>query len=913
VSRHRLFACLSSVVFLVSTSRADPVSFREEIAPVLREYCLSCHSGPKPKGDLDLTSAEKLAAGGGNGPVVVPGKPKESPLVRMVLEKKMPPKEPLAPDLAAQLERWVAEGAKWEAGGLEPKKADPSKRAGTDFWSLQPIRRPAVPADSARNPVDAFVLDALKRKSLTPNPEADRRTLIRRVSLDLTGLWPSYEEVEAFARDSSPNAYEKLVDRLLASPAYGERWGRHWLDVVRFAESHGYEMNTLRPNAWPYRDWVIRAFNSDLPFEGFVREQLAGDTLTDGDDLTQAATGFLVGGAHDLVGNATVEGQRQQRSDDLFDMVATTSTAFIGLTVGCARCHDHKFDPIAQRDFYSMEAMFAGVDHAERPWTGRTPADRRQEIAKTKARLAEIDRLLDEVEPLATAARNGKPDRSAVNPRRNVERFAAIEAKYVRFTVLATNDGTQPCIDEIEIYTANTSEGNVALATTGAKASASSEYPNAVIHKIAHLNDGQHGNGRSWISNEPGKGWAQIELAKPTHISKILWGRDREQKFRDRLATDYRIEASLDGKAWTTVAGSWDRGSQANPESQALVRERDELQAKVMSLGQVPTVYAGNFHPAGVTHLLKRGDVMQPGEPVVPAAIKGIGPAVELPMDAKEPDRRRVLANWIADPKNPLPARVMVNRVWHYHFGRGLVRTPSDFGFNGDRPSHPELLDWLAAEFQANGGRLKPLHRLICLSQTYRQSSRIEKDKAAIDADDRLLWRFPSRRIEAEAVRDNVLQATGSLSRTAGGPGYNLWEYSNYVTVFAPKKTLGPDEFRRMVYQFKPRTQQDGTFGVFDCPDATTVVPRRGASTTALQALNLLNDEFMFNQADRFAARVKPAASEEQGQVIAGFRLAFQRAPSPLEREAAERLIRAAGLPAFCRMLLNANEFVTLE
>jgi hypothetical protein len=276
-------------------------------------------------------------------------------------------------------------------------------------------------------------------------------------------------------------------------------------------------------------------------------------------------------------------------------------------------------------------------------------------------------------------------------------------------------------------------------------------------------------------------------------------------------------------------------------------------------------------------------------------------------------ERRRALADWIADRANPLPARVMVNRVWHYHCGRGLVRTPSDFGFNGDRPSHPELLDWLAAEYQANGGYLKPLHRLILLSRVYRQSSRIIERHAVADADDRLLWRYPSRRIEAEAVRDNILQTTGALARSGGGPGYNLWAYSNYVTVFTPKVALGPDEFRRMVYQFKPRTQQDGTFGAFDCPDATASVPRRQTSTTSLQALNLLNDEFVFAQADRFAARLKQITNDEAGQVRAAFRFAFQRDPSPTEAAAASRLTRTAGLAVFCRMLLNANELVTLE
>jgi hypothetical protein len=458
--------------------------------------------------------------------------------------------------------------------------------------------------------------------------------------------------------------------------------------------------------------------------------------------------------------------------------------------------------------------------------------------------------------------------------------------------------------------------GNLALASLGAKATASSELPNFTIHKIAHLIDGQYGNGRSWISNEAGKGRAQVELATAASIARVEWGRDREQKFSDRVPSDYRIEVSTDGKEWKTVAGSWDRGTSApaaTPEMQELTRERDALQAKVTALEQPFAAYAGTFRQPEATRMLKRGDVMQPGEPVTPAGLSAVGPSVTLAANSSEVERRRALAGWIASPSHPLPARVMVNRLWHHHFGKGLVRTPSDFGFNGDRPSHPELLDWLAAEFQANGGRMKPLHRLIVMSNTYRQASTIDTAKASIDGDNRYLWRFTARRIEAEALRDNVLQTTGSLNRLAGGAGYNLWTYSNYVTVFAPKPTLGTDEFRRMIYQFKPRTQQDGTFGAFDCPDATGVVPRRTSSTTALQALNLLNGEFMLDQADRFAARVKQVANDERQELVAGFRLAFQREPSAREVEASLKLIHTAGLSQFCRMLLNANEFVTLE
>ncbi len=913
---------VSLCAFSSGVLAADPISFRMEIAPILETHCVGCHSGKLPKGDLDLTNSKRLYEGGANGPALEPGSAAKSRMIRLLHEKKMPPKTPLAATDIARLSRWIDEGAKWEGGSLQlPAKIEPAKRAGLDWWSLQPIRRPAVPIPTVQgwteNPIDAFVKSGLEKKGLKPNAEADRRTLIRRVTMDLTGLRPRHEEVDAFIHDTSPLAYERLVDRLLGSPAFGERWARHWLDVVRFAESNGYEVNTLRTNAWPYRDWVIRAFNRDLPFDQFVREQLAGDTVSGADELSQAATGFIVGGAHDLVGNSTEEGKRQQRSDDLFDMVSTTSTAFLGLTTGCARCHDHKFDPIAQRDFYRMEGIFAGVDHAERPIRLASVLPQPAELNQIRERLLVLNRQIDAAEPIAVPTNKGTPrlHRDPLNSRRNVERLQPIEARFIRFTVNTTNDNAQPCIDELEIFTEKASDGNIALATAGAKATASSEFPNSSLHKILHLNDGIYGNSKSWISDQLGEGWAQIELPRPATIARIVWGRDREQKYRDRTAMSYKIEISLDGKIWSPVAGSWDRGkaSTVNPDLTRLVSERDSLQVRLALLDKPITVYAGNFRTPEPTHFLKRGDVMDRAEVMVPGTINGIGPAMTLPANATDAERRNALASWLVSPENHLPTRVMVNRIWQNHFGQGLVRTPSDYGFNGDRPSHPELLEWLASEYRANGGHMKPLHRIILLSKTYRQSSLIDPAQVSIDAEHRMLWRFESRRIQAEAIRDSTLQVSGSLNRVAGGPGYNLWTYSNYVTVYAPKPILGPDEFRRMIYQFKPRAQQDGAFGAFDCPDATATVPRRTTSVTALQALNLLNDKFMFDQAEKFAKQIESLTKDEEMQVKTGFRLAFQRDPSPRESQAAVKLVQSAGLANFCRMLLNTNEFVTLE
>jgi cytochrome c553 len=926
-------ALLAAVVFSLpqpaeAADDAGLVVFRQQIQPLLTTKCLLCHGADKKRGGLDLRQRATALAGGDNGPALVPGKSADSLLYRKLAEREMPPQNPLAPEQVAAFKAWIDAGAPYEG---EPLVAL-IQRAGRDWWSLRKITRPPMPAVSSpswvRTPIDAFLLAKLDEHHLTPAPEADRATLVRRVTFDLTGLPPTPEEVAAFVANPRPDAYEALVERLLASPHYGERWGRHWLDVVRFAESHGYETNNLRPTAWPYRDYVIRAFNEDIPYPQFIQEQLAGDTRQDTDELMQAATGLLVGGAHDVVGNQTVEGQLQQRMDDLDDMITTVGATFLGLTTNCARCHDHKFDPISQRDYYGLQAVFAGVQHAERPL--RLPdADQRQRQTQTiVAALAQVERRLDELEPLAEP--EGKqPRRSPVQTKHNIDRFATVEARFIRFTVLATNNNIEPCIDELEVYTAEATPRNVALAASGAKASASSTFANSPLHRLEHINDGRYGNSRSWISQEPGKGWVQIELPQAERIDRVVWARDREVKFTDRLAIDYRIEVALQPGEWRLVASSGDRlpyareapvpppglGPQELQQRTALLERRSELERRLGEVSALRQVYAGTFGQPGPTHVLLRGDPMRKGDVVEPSALAVIEPPLTVAAGAPESERRLALARWLGRPDNPLPARVLVNRVWHYHFGQGIVSTPSDFGYNGGRPSHPELLDWLASEFVRGGWRLKPLHRLIVLSAAYRQSGRPDAQALAVDRQNRLLWRMTPRRLEAEALRDTILAVSGKIDRRMGGPGYNLWEKNtNYVVVFKPKADLGPDEFRRMAYQFKPRSQQDPTFGVFDCPDAALARPKRNVSTTVLQALNLLNSRLILTQAEFFAERLRREAGEDPpAQVRRAFLLAFGREPAEKEATAGADLIRAHGLPAFCRAVYNANEFLYVD
>ena len=909
---------------------ARPVDFAKDIRPIFEKSCQFCHGAEKQKGGYRLDSKFAAIKGGETySPAIQPSDSAASPLIHLVaglvLDSKMPAKgDPLTPEQIGLLRAWIDQGAAWpEDGRVE---VDPIK----SHWAFQPVKRPAVPSLLNRkseivNPIDAFIAAKLVESKLTLAREADGVTLIRRLFFVMLGLPPTPEEVAEFVADKKPQAFERLLDRVLNDSRYGERWGRHWLDVIRFAESNGFETNRERQNGWRFRDYVIAAFNDDKPYDQFVREQIAGDAL--GADV---ATGFLVGGPVDIVGSPDIVLTSQQRADELDDMVGTTGTAFLGLTLGCARCHSHKFDPISHREYYSMAAVFAGVKHGERALP--LPKDRKEDIAKMDVRIQELETQLARfmLKPVIASVKTNTADkklRPAVNAARNEEVLSPVEVRFIRFTISAANGG-EPCLDELEVWSG---DRNVALATHGTKATASGSLAGYEIHKLEHINDGRAGNSHSWISSESGRGWVQLEFAKSERIDRVVWGRDREGQFKDRLATKYRVEAAVTTNEWKLVASSDDRepfnGKTEEPagpvyrfedaplaeagQGRRCLAELEKVRKERTSLSKTAMVYAGNFSQPGPTYRFNRGDPMQKRETVPPGTLAVFQP-LTLATNTPEQERRLQLADWIARPENPLTARVLVNRLWQHHFGVGLVNTPNDFGRNGAKPSHPELLDWMASELVANGWSIKKLHRLILTSATWRQSSAPREDSLKVDAASRLLWRFPPRRLEAEGIRDSILAVSGNLDRTAGGPSFFLHDVDREnVYHYHPKEKFGPAESRRMVYAFKVRMEQDGVFGAFDCPDGSLVMPKRSVSTTPLQALNLFNSRFVLDQSETFAARLrKEAGSDTAAQVNKAWQLAFNRTPEKFEAEEAVAFARAEGLPAFCRAVLNANEFL---
>ena len=951
---------LTFVVVVAGTSvvlaqQDETAFFEQKIRPVLAEHCYACHSATatKLKGNLLLDSKAGWQKGGDSGqPAIVPGDPEASPLIRAIRHldagTEMPPDKPQLPTaVIGDFVAWV------KLGAVDPRDGAtlPARRGDKSWWSLQPLVK-----KFSHETIDGFIAAALAEKGLASGPPADARTLIRRMTYDVLGLPPTPAEVAEFEsayRADRQSAVAALVDRLLASPAYGEQWGRHWLDVIRFGESIGFERNVVIDDLWPFRDYVIRSLNEDKPFNRFIVEHLAGDVIGKDDPRVEVGSAFLVAGPYDDVGNQDVVAQANIRAATLDDMITAASGAFLGLTINCARCHDHKFDPIPSADYYRLRAAVEGVTHGRRVIA--TPSERRAFADATRPLNERKEQLTKELDAL-NAAINGRARveltrfeaaRPKIDPQRTEEPFEPIRARAVRFVIAAfTENPRRPAarqrntppppaagrLTEFEVWSKD--GRNVALAASGAtaagaKSAVAEDFPAAYGPHLCI--DGLFGE--QWFIGSPPV--LTVTLAREETIDRVVFsnakGKNLQDKAQGSTPCEYEVQVSLDGQVWQTVATSDDRQPWSEAHGIARLRHRvittDEesrlaalesdisaVQKQLNAVPKLPQVWAGNFaEPNGPTFVHKGGDPMKPGDAVAPASLSVLDrvlPAYELPLAAPEAERRLALARWIASDANPLTARVLANRVWQYHFGQGLVDTPSDFGFLGGQPSHPQLLDFLARRLLDHGWQLKPLHREILLSQAYQQASTYREPAARIDKEARLLWRFPPRRLSAEELRDTLLHIAGALRlEPRGGPGFRLYKFTqNNVCTYFPLDKHGPETYRRAVYHQNARASIVDLLTDFDLPDIAFAAPRRANTTTPLQSLTLLNHQFTWDMAQALAARLS-----DDDPATAAYTVVLQRPPTSAEQALAIPLLQLHGRVALVRALLNSNEMIYVD
>jgi hypothetical protein len=826
-----LFACAQS------PAQTTRVSFAQDVAPILAKQCTQCHGQSPVMGNLDLRSRESALKGGQHGPAIIPGDAANSLLYRHVTGQQKP-QMPMGGQLTdrqiAVLKNWIDGGAEWESAVTVQAAATTHQftEQQRNFWAFQPVSKPVPPRVEAPNPIDAFVLAKLEANKLKPNPPAERITLIRRAYLDLIGLPPSPEEVEAFLSDKSPAAFEKVVDKLLASAQYGERWGRHWLDLARYADSAGFKADETRPNLWRYRDYVIRSFNEDKPYDRFVKEQIAGDELYPNDPEAKIATGFN----RLWPDESNLANPILRRQEILNDITDVTGSVFMGMTYGCARCHDHKFDPILQKDYYRLQAFFANIRNDDRTslLSGQSAIDYRQQRAEWENQTREIRAKMEEI--IAKARVDKTREGIGMFPK---------EAQDAIFTPA---EQRTPMQWQMYYRSASRLPTDAALAA-GLKGEAKQRYADL-----------------------------RTELAKFDHL-----------KPPDPPVAETMLDASRNAPpTYILSKGIWDA-----PE--------DEVQPGFLSIL--------DENPAKIV----------------------------APEGSNTTGRRTALANWLADPKNPLTARVLVNRIWQYHFGTGIAGTSSDFGMMGERPSNPQLLDYLAATFVEDGWSIKRLHRRIMLSNVYQESSASQTQAAQIDPDNKLMWRFERRRMEGEAIRDSMLFVSGLLNPKMGGPGVfpplpdGVTRGSKYLGW--PTEKNPADGNRRSVYVFVKRNLRYPLFEAFDFPDTHESCARRFATVNPTQPLALMNDELVRGWATALASRVlNDQGLMPEQQVERAFRIVFNRAPKDeerktilefLDKQAAEigariakpatvtgmDTARTAAFVDLCQALLNSNEF----
>jgi mono/diheme cytochrome c family protein len=980
-----------SALLLATAALPAAVSFETEVKPIFEKHCVECHGPKKQKSEFRLDDREVALHGGeSHAPNILPGKAAESPLLKFVTtadrDTRMPPKgDRLSAAEVDTLKRWIAEGAAWpESASL--KKADP-----LDWWSLKPLSKPALPSGEAAHPIDRFILAKLQEKHLRPSGTADARTILRRLNFDLIGLPPTAEELAAFEKEAAHDltaAIGHAADRLLASPRYGERWGRHWLDVVHYGDTHGYDKDKLRPNAWPYRDYVIRAFNDDKPYARFVEEQLAGDTLYPQTADGHIAQGFISAGPWDFIGHAELPETKLDgkiaRALDRDDMVSNTTGAFLATTAQCARCHTHKFDPIKQEDYFRLQAVFAALDRADKSFdidpvvakqrpplvAERTRLDSEIKSLNDKSastdsrRVTLIGKIIDELKQGTAAVE--RPEygyHSAISKEQSALKWVQVDlgvarelteviltgchdtfnnigagfgfparykvelsddAKFTQgVTVIADftgadvpNPGVKP-----QRFSLAKLKGRYLRVTATKLATRKNDYILALAELQAIDPKGRNvalgANVTSLDSIEAGPRWGRLNLT-----DGYFYGLKSERDDA-RIALMERERAEIRKGARKSDPATEDKLAE-------LTAARAKVAADIAKLPAPQVAYVGTIHKGSGSFagtganggkprpifVLKRGDVSSPDKEVGPGTLpfaKELTSQFNLPKEAPEGARRVALAHWITDNRNPLTWRVIVNRVWHYHFGRGLSDTPNDFGRMGSLPTHPELLDWLAVDFRDGGQSLKKLHRLIVTSATYRQSSLGHPANEKIDTSNAFLWRMNRRKLEAEAVNDSVLAVAGKLDLTMGGPGFQDFiiekpQHSPHYE-YDQHDVEDPKSHRRSVYRFIVRSQPQPFLTVLDCADPSMSVASRNETVNALQALAMRNNRLTVAMAKHFAARVAKDASTPAAQIDQAFRLALGRPPSAAEAKAMSGYVREHGLTNLCRLIFNLNEF----
>jgi hypothetical protein len=918
--------------------------------------------------------------------------------------------DPLKEEEIKTIRDWIVAGGDWP----ENVVIEPLQVTDKEWWSLRPLTRPVVPqvallvrgadgmttaaTDVPHNEIDAFIAEKHRQLGLSFAVDASRATLIRRLSFDLLGLPPTPEQIERFVNDPAPDAYEKLVDLFLASPQYGERWGRHWLDIVHYGDTHGYDKDQPRPNAWPYRDYVIRALNDDKPWSCFVEEQVAGDVLFPGTRDGIEALGFIAAGPWDQIGHAEVPESKYDgkvaRHLDRDDMVRNTIQTFNSLTIGCAQCHNHKFDPITQADYYSLQAVFAAVDRADKAYdTDPTVATRRQTLDTQRRQLAgrqqEIERhvheragqtlanvesAIEQLEQQRTAVGDANPTssygyHSEISPQQDSVKWVQVDLgsritmervvlrpAFDNFNGIGAGFGFPARLrveasDDPEfqgartVFAAHESEdvSNPGLTPFACEAPAvTARYVRVTATKLAaRQNDFIFALAELQVIDPAGENRARgaVVTAFDSIEAPPRWGRaNLVDGHQPQAADDNKLQELRQQREqlWQSHLTDAERD-----ELSELTRQQAEIDGEWRALPTLRLVYAGtvyqgtgSFVGTGASggkprtiHLLNRGDVAKPGAEAGPGALAvfdQLPSRFDLPPDRPEGERRAALARWLTSRDNHLTWRSIVNRVWQYHFGRGFVDTPNDFGHMGARPTHPELLDWLAAEFRDGGQSLKTLHRRIVTSHTYRQASTVEDasqpavaQALAVDAENQFLWRMMRRKLEAEAVRDSVLLVSGQLDSTMGGPAFQDFvvekpEHSPHYQ-FHLHDPDDPACHRRSVYRFIVRSQLQPFMAALDCADPSLQVGRRNESLTPLQALAMLNDGIVVTMSKHLAAKLDSAGGELRDKVQRGFCEAIGRHPSTSELDRLVAFAEQYGLANYCRLLFNLNEFTFVD